>query len=189
MLPDVIIQTPPEDYAPPLSVTTCDPDPKPGVEAFRDFVMSHLGGRDLGIGRGGCGSSEHHEGRAWDWGMNANDPEEVARVHELLDWLFSPDSVSGEPNSNFRRVGLRYVIWNRRIWSARNKAWSDYDGVNPHTDHVHMSWDWPGALAETSFYRWLAGDERPPAPSSRWPAAAVFLLTAAAGWALAAAVG
>lgn len=40
------------------------------------------------------------------------------------------------------RLGLTYVIWDRRIASARSSpawSWRAYDGSNPHTDHVHVS--------------------------------------------------
>ena len=34
---------------------------------------------------------------------------------------------------------VKYVIWNRRIWSAKTKAWKKYTGKNPHDHHVHVS--------------------------------------------------
>jgi hypothetical protein len=36
---------------------------------------------------------------------------------------------------------LKYVIYNRRIWSVRQAAegWRPYTGSNPHTGHVHVS--------------------------------------------------
>lgn len=36
---------------------------------------------------------------------------------------------------------VKYVIWNRRIWSlARDyEGWRPYNGANPHTGHVHVS--------------------------------------------------
>lgn len=39
------------------------------------------------------------------------------------------------------RLGIWYVIWNRRIWSITRpgKGWIPYTGDNPHTDHVHVS--------------------------------------------------
>lgn len=43
--------------------------------------------------------------------------------------------------ANHQRLGIWYVIWNRRIWSTTRpgKGWIPYDGDNPHTDHVHVS--------------------------------------------------
>lgn len=36
---------------------------------------------------------------------------------------------------------VKYVIWNRRIWSkARNsEGWREYHGSNPHNKHMHVS--------------------------------------------------
>ena len=191
MLPAVEVQTPPEPYSAPLQVTTCDPEPKPGVVAFADFVLSHQGGRSLGISRR-CASgkaSEHHEGRAWDWGMDASNAEDYQRVQELLDWLLAPDLVTGEPHANFRRLGLRYVIWDRAIWSAGKKTWHPYSGSSPHTDHVHFSFGWPGALGKTSFFQWLAGPSEPPVEppvvdvgARRWLPVAVAGVAATVGW-------
>jgi len=38
-------------------------------------------------------------------------------------------------------AAVKYVIFNRRIWSkARNsEGWRTYSGSNPHSDHVHVS--------------------------------------------------
>jgi hypothetical protein len=40
-----------------------------------------------------------------------------------------------------RHPALKYVIWNRRIWSVSRAAegWRTYSGSNPHTTHVHVS--------------------------------------------------
>lgn len=182
-----------DPYAPQVTSRSCDPRPKPGVVAFRKLVLESLGGRDLGICRE-CsvgGSSQHHEGRAWDWGMMANDPSEKARVEQLMSWLLAPDPISRAPHANFRRAGLRYMIWDRRIWSPMHKEWRPYSGRHSHSDHVHLSWGWPGARAETSLYRWLGVS--PTSPAGRVPGLAsgpglgpglALGVGAAAGWLL-----
>jgi len=189
-LPSVNTQVSVEDYAPRVEVLTCDPPPKPGAVAFRAFVLGHLGGTDLGICRAcGEGRSEHYEGRAWDWGVRADRPEDVGRVAKLCSWLFAPGP-HGEPNANFRRVGLRYLIWDGKIWSGGTKAWRPYSGRSTHRDHVHFTLGWDGARAQTSFYDWLRHPitippEVAPPP---WQRAAVMATGAALGWALSAAV-
>ena len=46
--------------------------------------------------------------------------------------------------ANFRALGVKYVIWYRRIWTP-SQGWHDYDGPSDHTDHVHVSFnDKPG---------------------------------------------
>ncbi|MBU2669325.1 hypothetical protein KOI35_38020 [Actinoplanes bogorensis] len=53
---------------------------------------------------------------------------------------------------------LRYIIFNRRIWEASND-WkrADYDGDNPHTDHVHFSASYKTEL-EASTASWHLED-------------------------------
>jgi hypothetical protein len=137
--------------------TTCDPTAKPGVLGFRDLLLTAFpGSRNLGIGRV-CeaeGVSEHKEGRAFDWGVAAANPGERAAAETVLAWLLSPDG-HGEPFAMARRLGLMYVIWDGQIWSAFRAAdgWRPYVGVSEHRDHIHFSFDWPGALGQTSFWR------------------------------------
>ena len=138
--------------------TTCDPVAKPGVLGFRDLLLAAFpGSRNLGIGRV-CeaeGVSEHKEGRAFDWGVSADDPAERAAADEVLAWLLGPDADTGEPFAVARRLGVMYVIWDGHIWSSFRAVdgWRPYVGVSGHRDHIHISFDWPGAQAETSFWR------------------------------------
>jgi len=178
-LPVPSFASPPEDYAPRDPPSGCDPTPKPGVELFRDFVLTQLGGESSGIYRP-CelgGPSHHHEGRAWDWRVDASNPQDAAAVDTLLDWLLAPDE-HGEPHAMLRRAGIDYIIWDAAIWNARTRSWEAYDGFDeqgrcaapggcrsPHRDHVHFSFGWPGARAETSFYDWLRNGDQPQPPS------------------------
>jgi hypothetical protein len=167
MLPDLDVGASCEAFEPYTQQTQCDPTPKPGVVAFRDFVIAQLGGSDLGIVRAcDVGKASHHkEGRAWDWGNKTTNPDDVARVQTLFDWLWAKDKY-GNDAANFKRVGLVSVIWNAQHWSTAEPSWRPYTGTNLHTDHVHFSFGWPGALAQLSFYQWLgtAPAPGPPAP-------------------------
>ena len=128
-----------------------------GVKAFRDMTLAHLGGGNGAIFA--CSHFEHEEGRAWDWMNDVNNPEDVARVNAMLEWLLAPDA-RGVPQVMARRLGLAYVIWNQRIISfyGSNRGWRPYDcSDNPipgncHTNHVHFSFSWAGARAETSWF-------------------------------------
>jgi murein DD-endopeptidase MepM/ murein hydrolase activator NlpD len=42
---------------------------------------------------------------------------------------------------NSQALNVKYIIWNHQIWSTQRKreGWRSYNGVNPHTDHVHVS--------------------------------------------------
>ena len=149
-------------YAPYDPQVICDPTPKPGTVYLQSLVLSHyVTGRSSGISRA-CnvgGTSEHKEGRAFDWALNAAHPGEAAVANSFVDWLTSvgPD---GKVGYNARRLGVMHVIWNQRIWSnsSQNAAWRPYNGPSPHTDHVHVSLSWDGALMRTS---WWTGKAAP----------------------------
>ena len=145
----------PEGFTPYLPQVSCDPVVKPGTDALRSLLMGTYGGRDLGITRG-CeigALSEHKEGRAWDWGLNAAVPAEKAIAKQFLAWLLAPGP-SGMAALNARRLGVMYVIWNGRIWSAyrASEGWRSYGGGEAHAGHIHISLAWNGATKRTSFW-------------------------------------
>lgn len=155
-LPDVVSPNKPEGFAPTELQVECDPTPKPGTDAFRKFILQNVGGRDVGISRA-CeigGKSEHKEGRAWDWGVQASSTSEVALAESVIAWLLATDK-DGNEQAVFRRAGLMYMIWNKQIWGTKTRSWKPYTGADPHTSHVHFSFGWPGAMARTSFFAWL----------------------------------
>ncbi|MFI2238340.1 hypothetical protein [Streptomyces chrestomyceticus] len=143
-----------DPYAPYDPQRDCDPTAKPGVTGFRDLVLAaYAGTRDLGISRscGSGGQSEHKEGRAWDWGVEVNGQAHLA--DDLINWLHATDR-HGNPHALARRFGIMYMIWNRRIWMANrpDAGWQPYRGSNPHTNHIHFSFSWPGARKETTWW-------------------------------------
>lgn len=144
-----------EAFSPYLGQVSCDPTAKPGAIALRDMLLKTYGGRDLGISRE-CsrgGRSEHKEGRGWDWGLEASVPAEKAAADQFLTWLTEPGK-DGVPAYNARRLGVMYAIYNRRGWSAykASDGWQAYSGPSPHTDHIHISLSWNGAMKQTSFW-------------------------------------
>lgn len=164
-----------EDLAAYAPQTACDPTAKAGVLGFRDLLLTTFpGSRNLGIGRA-CeapGVSEHKEGRAFDWGVNADDPAELAAAEGVLAWMLGSDE-TGQPYAIARRLGLMYVIWDGRIWSSflAEEGWRPYVGRSTHREHIHFSFDWNGALAQSSFWRGgragvTAGSQRPDLPLS-----------------------
>lgn len=194
-LPEVDFGPDIEDHAPSTAPTTCDQSAKPGVSIFADFLMTTLGGccrlpnsgTPTGIVRAcSIGSaSDHHEGRAFDWMIRIDNPEDAARADAFLTWLLKTDQYGNE-HANLRRLGLTYVIWNRQSWSVLHRHWRPYTRQNPHTDHIHMSFGWDGALGRTSFQRWLAGElpakEIQSSPTMRLLAGAAFVLGAWLGY-------
>jgi len=145
-----------EGPAPYVPQQICDPVVRPGTRALADMVLAHhgvgaTGGivRDCAVG----GLSEHKEGRAWDWSLSADDPVQAAAAAEFTAWL-TADGPAGETAYNARRLGVMYVIWDRRIWSAGRSGggWQPYTGADAHTGHVHVSLSWSGAMGLTSWW-------------------------------------
>ncbi|MDX6201408.1 MAG: hypothetical protein QOJ83_908, partial [Frankiales bacterium] len=145
-----------EAFQPYVGQTTCDPVAKPGVKAFLNLLLAAYPDtgsdgivRDCGIG----GQSEHKEGRAFDWQVSATNPTDVKHVNDLMAWLLATDRY-GNKDAMFRRLGLMYMIWNKRIWKSyqADRGWQPYSGVSEHTDHVHFSFSWAGARKATSYW-------------------------------------
>ena len=143
-----------ERLAPYVPQTTCDPAAKIGTRSLLALLERRYPGTGSdGISRA-CnlgGRSEHKEGRALDWAVNYNNPTQRAQAATAINWLLKKDKM-GRPFANARRLGVMYIIWNRQIWSARERAWRPYGGASPHRDHVHISLSWAGARAKTSFW-------------------------------------
>lgn len=148
-----------DSYADYVAQSSCDPVAKAGVLDFRALVLGSypLTGDD-GIVRA-CdigGTSEHKEGRAWDWQVSAS--TQSATAADLLGWLLATDRY-GNRNALMRRLGIMYIIWNSQIFGAyaADSGWRPYPcggstGRDCHTTHVHFSFSWDGALRQTSWW-------------------------------------
>jgi hypothetical protein len=144
-----------DDYPRYEGQTRCAAVPSPGIVAFRQMVTTAYPTFPKGSLLRSCssgGSSEHKDGRAWDWPMDASDPEDVAAVEEVMTWLTEADE-DGNRDARMRRLGIMYVIWDERVYKAygREPGWAPYTGASPHTDHVHFSMSWDGAWQTTSW--------------------------------------
>jgi hypothetical protein len=140
-----------DDLADYEGATTCA-DVQPGTRALRDLLLQTYGRQTIGTARscpvGASVDSEHHEGRALDWMLDAGDPADAATAREFLDWLLADDA------RNARRLGVMYVIWDGQVWKSYRAAqgWQPYRGASPHTDHVHVSLSRRGGAGETSWW-------------------------------------
>ena len=145
-----------EQLAPYQGQATCDPVARPGAVALRDLVLAcYPGTASSGIVRA-ChvgATSEHKEGRAWDWRVSTANPAHVAQVDDLMTWLLAPDE-HGNTAAMARRLGIMYMIWDSRVWKSyqASRGWQSYAGGSPHTDHVHFSLSWAGAYQKTSYW-------------------------------------
>ncbi len=137
----------------------CASAEQPGVRDFRALLQRNYGANAGGILRS-CsqgGKSEHKEGRAYDWMLNAHNASDRRKADEVIGWLLATDE-HGNRHAMARRFGIMYIIWNRQVWNAYrpNDGWRPYTGASPHTDHVHFSFTWDGAQRKTSY--WTAPD-------------------------------
>jgi peptidoglycan hydrolase-like protein with peptidoglycan-binding domain len=144
-----------EEFAAYVPQTSCDPRWRTGVRDFRDLVLQRYPATgDLGALRN-CtddGVSEHLDGRAWDWRADVDSPKQYSAATDMVNWLTAPGP-DGRDAYWARRLGIMYIIYNRRIWGSyrAGQGWREHDG-DPHTDHVHFSFSWPGATGRTSFW-------------------------------------
>jgi hypothetical protein len=159
-----------EGFAPYQPQFFCRSEVEPGVAAFERLVLATYPKTRSDGDMRACadgGTSEHKDGRAWDWAADHRVAKQRAAGESLLHWLFAADS-AGDPDAMFRRLGLMYVIWNKRIWGAWSRRWEPYpcSGVTAcHVNHMHFSFGWAGAEKRTSFWTHKVGRVRePPLP-------------------------
>ena len=158
---------PVEPYARYEPQTKCSPKAKAGTLALGRWVVATYRGGSAGISRrcAGRSVSEHKEGRAFDWRLNAASRTDRARAARFLERI-TRTGPTGEPAELARRMGVMYVIWNDRMYAA-------YDQFRPrayrssscrkirlskcaktlrHRDHMHISLTRAGGAGRTSFY-------------------------------------
>lgn len=159
-----------EDYADYQPQTRCAPAPKPGTEVLARWLVRNLGGSVGPLSRS-CrsgGTSEHKEGRAVDWTLDATTKRGRAIAKAFLGIVFAADK-RGNEDAKARRIGIMYVIWNDHMWSA----WDGFekDGYLSsscrrvsrcsttlrHRDHMHISLSRKGGKGLTSFYAGRVG--------------------------------
>ncbi|MGB5951777.1 MAG: cell wall-binding repeat-containing protein [Ornithinimicrobium sp.] len=128
---------------------SCDPNDKPGMVAFAELVSQHYDRPRYYTSRS-CkvnNTSQHGEGRAVDWSMDAYDSADKAIGDAVASWLTANNGEMA------RRFGVQSVIWNRRSWYLYSPgSWRTYTGPSPHTDHLHISFTWDGAMKRTSWW-------------------------------------
>lgn len=130
---------------------TCSSTAKPGTIYLRDHLNFWYGNHSSGITRS-CsvgGQSEHKEGRALDWMINAGDPVATQVLNDMLK-----TDEHGNAQAKARRMGMMYIIFNRKIFRLyqAGQGWQTYTGADPHTDHIHFSMAWSGANKQTSWW-------------------------------------
>ncbi|MFC4782991.1 hypothetical protein ACT8ZV_00835 [Nocardioides sp. MAHUQ-72] len=154
-----------EDYPDYQPQTRCAPHAKPGTTYLGRHVVKRFGGGFGPIARpcGSGGTSEHKEGRAFDWVLDATRKKDRSRARAFMDWVFATDR-RGNTDARARRMGIMYVIWNDHMYSA----WDRYERepylssscrtrkrcskTLRHRDHLHISLTRKGGKGRTSWY-------------------------------------
>ncbi len=189
--PVVATDAPPDPPAPPAvepyagyePQTTCDPTRKTGTVALGRWLVGTYQGRFGPIERScpGRSVSEHKEGRAFDWGLNARRRADRLRAARFLAQAFATGP-SGEPAELARRMGIMYVIWNDRMYasyrqfqarpyrSSSCKSLRRCSKTLRHRDHMHVSLSRAGGLGQTSWYAGRVPQDPPPPPPPPPPA-------------------
>ncbi|GAA1921648.1 hypothetical protein GCM10009737_23920 [Nocardioides lentus] len=152
-----------EAYADYDGQTRCAPRAKPGAKALQRWLVATYGGSKGPISRA-CssgGQSEHKEGRALDWTMDATRKADRRAVRRFLDDVLADDG-QGRAHAKARRMGIMYIIWDDRIWRSYDRfAVDDYRPCDRpadcsktarHRDHVHVSLSRAGGRGDTSWY-------------------------------------
>jgi hypothetical protein len=131
------------------------------------WIVNRFDGGFGGISRSCAGKSvsEHKEGRAFDWTLDATKAADRARAEKMMERLFRGTKDGTEQHVLARRMGVMYIIWNDHIYSAWNRFEKrDYLSSSckskrkcsktlRHRDHMHISIAWRAARQNTSWYR------------------------------------
>ncbi|GAA4716700.1 hypothetical protein GCM10025782_12130 [Pedococcus ginsenosidimutans] len=152
-----------------VGANSCDAKAKPGTVALGSLLVRTYPGTTYGSARA-CGSdslatSEHYDGRAVDWMASVRNTTQKAQANAALTWMLATDR-SGNTYAMARRLGVMYLIWNNKTWSAYRPqdGWTEYQGCLSsakastsydtacHRNHVHISLSWSGAMQRSSYW-------------------------------------
>lgn len=155
---------PPEDYASYQPEDGCRDRPRAGTKQLAAWVTKAFGGGTALASLRRCdrSTSEHQDGRAIDWSMDAAKRADRREVRRFLGRIFAADA-DGEGHALARRMGIMYVIWNDQMFSAYPSGGADHferrdygcgcgSKTARHRDHVHISLGLRGGRGLTSWY-------------------------------------
>lgn len=145
----------------------CRSTPMPGTVALSRWLLrSYRATRSMGLLRG-CsvgGTSEHKDGRAFDWGADVAKKRTRKAAYNFITKILATDA-AGNTHALARRLGIMYFIYNDTIWSSyRDFVPRPYlnrgcttkvkcSRTLRHLNHVHISLGYAGASGQTSWYR------------------------------------
>ena len=152
-----------------VGANSCDATAKPGATSLGTLLTSTYPGTSFHVARP-CGSdslatTEHYDGRAVDWMVNARNTTQRGYASAAVNWMLAKDA-RGNAYAQARRLGVMYLIWNNKTWSAYRpeEGWREYSGCLSaakagtaydtacHRNHVHISLSWAGAMKRSSYW-------------------------------------
>lgn len=147
--------------------SVCRKAPLPGTVALARWLQRRYPATgSMGLVRG-CnvgGTSEHKDGRAFDWAADVARPATKRAAYDFIRKALATDA-AGNEHALARRLGIMYFIYHDTIWASyRDFAPRPYlnSGCKTkarcsrslrHLNHVHISLGYAGAAAQTSWYR------------------------------------
>ncbi len=154
-----------DDYAPYQGGTRCAPKAKPGTKVLGRWIVRTQGGSFGGISRRCSRSvSEHEEGRAFDWTLDATRKRDRSIAQGFLSLVRATDK-AGNTDAKARRMGIMYIIWNDHIYKSYDREFARRDYLSSscrrkkncsrtlrHRDHMHISLSRAGGRGRTSWY-------------------------------------
>lgn len=100
---------------------------KPWVQEAADYIGSKFGVKTIGGWRKSDPFPDHPSGHALDYMISSRQ---------------QGDAIAADLIANARALGLKYLIWNRRTYNVQRGTWAPYTSTsNPHTDHVHATFN------------------------------------------------
>lgn len=103
------------------------------------------------------------------WGMGPGDEHGVGRALDFMITGSAGGKRAGDWIADYlwddrKRLDVKWIIWDRHIRSTspgKSGNWEDYNGSNPHTDHVHVFFA-TGAYVPPKGSGGGGGGEKPP---------------------------
>ncbi|MFL6157705.1 MAG: hypothetical protein ACJ72D_16545 [Marmoricola sp.] len=147
--------------------TVCTKAAGPGTVALARYLQrTYPVTGSMGMMRacGSGGTSEHKDGRAFDWAADVSRRRTKRAAYDFLRRALATDA-AGNPHALARRMGIMYLIYNDTIWSSYRdfvprpylnsgcRTRARCSRTLRHLNHVHISLGLAGAAAQTSWYR------------------------------------
>lgn len=118
-----------------FSESKCSGDFTEGAASLKEVILEKYSPPVTSIGGYSCRQntaddsvSIHGVGRALDIMIDGTTPRGLDVGNRIRNFMIN----------NAEQLGVQVVIWNDQIWSVNHTGLREYDGPNPHIDHLHV---------------------------------------------------